>query len=140
MKTHFRRFLIIASLIVLIVPVLAACGGPQTADAELTEDYQINLSTTTFKAGEITFNIQNTSTDLEHEFVIVDTDLAPADMPLNDDGDVDEDQITVVDEQEAIQAGESATLTVTLAPGHYVIMCNLPGHFAQGMHIEITVQ
>lgn len=140
MKTHFRRFLIIASLIVLIVPVLAACGGPQTVDAELTEDYQINLSTTTLKAGEITFNIQNTSTDLEHEFVIVDTDLAPADMPLNDDGDVDEDQITVVDEQEAIQAGESATLTVTLAPGHYVIMCNLPGHFAQGMHVEITVQ
>jgi uncharacterized cupredoxin-like copper-binding protein len=140
MKTQRRKFLVFASLIVLIIPVLAACGGPQTADAELTEDYQINLSTTTFKAGEITFNIQNNSTDLEHEFVIVDTALAPADMPLNDDGDVDEDQITVVDEQEAIQAGESASLTVTLDPGHYVIMCNLPGHFAQGMHVEITVQ
>jgi uncharacterized cupredoxin-like copper-binding protein len=140
MKKSLQRFLVFASLIVLIFPTLVACGGPQTVDAELTEDYQINLSTTTMKAGEITFNIQNTASDLEHEFVVVDTDLAPADMPLNADGDVDEDQITVVDEQEAIQAGESATLTVTLDPGHYVIMCNLPGHFAQGMHIEITVE
>ena len=29
---------------------------------------------------------------------------------------------------------------VTLAPGHYVVICNLPGHYASGMHADLTVR
>jgi uncharacterized cupredoxin-like copper-binding protein len=31
------------------------------------------------------------------------------------------------------------TLDVTLQPGQYVIICNLPGHVAMGMVTELTV-
>ncbi|MGV8964931.1 MAG: sulfocyanin-like copper-binding protein [Cellulomonas sp.] len=28
---------------------------------------------------------------------------------------------------------------MTLAPGHYELICNLPGHYAAGMYTELTV-
>jgi uncharacterized cupredoxin-like copper-binding protein len=27
-------------------------------------------------------------------------------------------------------------LTIDLAAGHYAIVCNLPGHYAAGMHVD----
>lgn len=142
MKTRSAKILALVAIALLVLPLLAACGGggSTTINAELTGDYHINLSSTTAKAGDVTFHITNTATDVEHEFVVVTTDLAPADFPLDADGNVDEEQLTVLDEQEAIQAGDTVDFTVHMDPGHYVIMCNLPGHFAQGMHVEFTVQ
>jgi uncharacterized cupredoxin-like copper-binding protein len=141
MRKNGRRLAGILILGLLLVAALAACGPKQTTvDVTLTGDYQIQLSQNTGNAGDITFNIENTAQDIEHEFVIVKTDLSPSDFPLDDNGDVIEDQVNIVTEQEAIQPGESATLMATLEPGHYVLMCNLPGHFMQGMHTEFTVQ
>lgn len=135
------RILGFAALVLLVTAALAGCGPRKTSiDVELTQDYHINLSQNTARVGEVTFNIQNTATDVEHEFVIVKTDLSPDAMPTDEAGDVPEDQITIVTEQEAIKPGDSATLVVTLEAGHYVLMCNLPGHFHQGMHAELTVQ
>jgi len=31
-------------------------------------------------------------------------------------------------------------LSVNLAAGHYVLMCNAPGHYKQGMYLDFTVQ
>jgi len=28
---------------------------------------------------------------------------------------------------------------ITLAPGHYAVACNLPGHYRMGMHQEFQV-
>jgi uncharacterized cupredoxin-like copper-binding protein len=30
-------------------------------------------------------------------------------------------------------------ITLTLAPGHYELICNLPNHYADGMHQQILV-
>ena len=30
--------------------------------------------------------------------------------------------------------------TITLAPGRYELVCNLPGHYAAGMYTQLTVQ
>jgi uncharacterized cupredoxin-like copper-binding protein len=30
-------------------------------------------------------------------------------------------------------------VTVTLAPGRYELVCNLPGHYVSGMYGELTV-
>ena len=31
-------------------------------------------------------------------------------------------------------------MTLTLAPGRYELICNLPGHYAAGMFTELTVR
>ena len=41
---------------------------------------------------------------------------------------------------EGIAAGETATLTVELEPGHYVIVCNLPVHYSKGMRADFDVR
>ncbi|MGA9533199.1 MAG: sulfocyanin-like copper-binding protein [Anaerolineales bacterium] len=141
MKKQGRRLAGILILGVLLVAALAACGsGKSSVDVTLTGDYQIQLASSTASAGEVTFNIENTAQDVEHEFVIVKTDLSPSDFPTDDNGDVPEDQVDIVTEQEAIEPGTSATLVANLEAGHYVLMCNLPGHFMQGMYAEFTVQ
>ena len=30
-------------------------------------------------------------------------------------------------------------LTLTLKPGHYVLICNLPAHYKAGQHVDFTV-
>lgn len=140
MRKQFGKYVVLLALGLLLGLALAACSsGTHSVDVTLTEDYQIQLSTSSANAGEITFNITNTATELEHEFVIVKTDLTPSQFPLDSEGDVPEDQVDIVTEQEAIQPGDNATLVANLDAGHYVLMCNLPGHFSQGMHAEFTV-
>lgn len=38
-----------------------------------------------------------------------------------------------------IRAGTSSWLTMTLKPGRYELVCNLPGHYTAGMHTELDV-
>ena len=139
MKKISAKMLLLMSTGLLVVPLLAACGGPTTITVTETEDYQIQLDKDSAKAGEITFHITNDATDMVHEFVVVKTDIADGDLPLDADGNVDEDQFTPIDEQEDIQPGETRDLVVTLDPGHYVLMCNLPDHYGKGMHAGFTV-
>jgi uncharacterized cupredoxin-like copper-binding protein len=35
--------------------------------------------------------------------------------------------------------GASGWVTVTLPPGRYELVCNLPGHYAAGMYTQLTV-
>ena len=79
---RIRKSLVIAVMGLFLLPLLSACGGPASVNATLTEDYQIQLSKDTVKAGDITFHIKNDATDLNHEFVIVDSDLQAANLPL----------------------------------------------------------
>ena len=38
-----------------------------------------------------------------------------------------------------MEPGTSMTLTLDLAPGHYAVVCNLVGHYANGMHEDFWV-
>jgi uncharacterized cupredoxin-like copper-binding protein len=40
---------------------------------------------------------------------------------------------------EGIKPGASGFLTVTLAAGHYELVCNLAGHYVSGMYSQLTV-
>ena len=56
------------------------------------------------------------------------------------DNKIDESVLTPVDEIEDIAVGATPTLTVDLAAGHYVLLCNIETHYAQGMHADLDVQ
>lgn len=139
MKNQFHKTGALLVCTVLFAAVLAACGGgPTTVDVTLT-DYEMQLSVDTSKAGEVTFKIQNDSEVTVHEFVVVQTDTPADELPVGEDLLVDESLFTPVDEVEDLAAGDNAELTVTLTPGHYVLLCNIAGHFQLGMHADFTV-
>jgi uncharacterized cupredoxin-like copper-binding protein len=136
-KQLYKRGTVLFSTL-LLAAVLAACGGPASVDVTMV-DYEMQLSTDNVKAGEVTFHVHNDSEITVHEFVVVKTDTMAADIPVGEDLLVDESLFTPVDEIEDIAAGAGGDLTVTLEPGHYILLCNIPGHYQLGMHIDFTV-
>jgi uncharacterized cupredoxin-like copper-binding protein len=117
-------------------PTSGAGGGEGTVGATL-KDFAISLDSSTGSAGDVTFDITNDGPST-HEFVVLNTDLAPDALPT-EDGEVKEDDLKLVDEAEDIAAGTGATLSVSLDPGTYVIICNVTGHYEAGMHAGFTV-
>jgi uncharacterized cupredoxin-like copper-binding protein len=101
------------------------------------KDFAITLDTTSVASGNVTFNISNEGPS-EHEFVVIQSELAPDALPVKD-GEVEEDKVEAVGEQESIAPSTTATLTLDLDAGSYVVICNLPGHYEQGMHTGLTV-
>ena len=79
----------------------------------------------------MTFAVTNAGTQV-HEFVVVKTDLKADALPVVDNK-IDETTLTPVDEIEDIAAGAAPTLAVDLDAGHYVLLCNIETHYAQGM-------
>ena len=139
MSTKITRFVAFALVGLLTVLALAACSGSNSVNVS-EKTYQMQLSKNTVKPGEVTFHIKNEATDQNHEFVVVQTDLPEDQLPLNSDGDVDEDQITSMGEAEEIEPGTTKDLTLNLPAGRYVVMCNMPGHYTQGMHSVVMVK
>lgn len=124
--------------------VAAACSSvaaapPKSVTATQSE-FKIDLGSAKAATGSVTFAIKNSGT-IVHEFVVMKSDLAPDKLPTTAEGKVDEasTELTHVDEVENIAAGAPAELTVDLAPGKYVLICNLPGHYAGGMHAGLEV-
>ena len=137
--------------LIAIGSLLVSCSssGPASGPISATvKEWQISLSSTNLKAGEITFNIKNDG-DKEHEFVVRKTDLKSDKLVQNTDGEVSEDDPSLTEvgdpsEVAEIKSGSNdRSLTVTLTAGHYVIFCNLHVeellHYQKGMHIDFTV-
>jgi uncharacterized cupredoxin-like copper-binding protein len=148
-----KQHALLAVLFVALLVAMTSCsgdddGGGTTADGNsvgtainvVEKDFAIAPSPTSASTGSVTFSVTNEGPST-HEFVVFETDLAPEDLPLADDGTVDEEGegLTSVDEIEDIAAGDTPTLAVELDPGSYVLICNVPGHYAAGMHAAFTV-
>ena len=122
-------------------PSGSASSMPTTGDVNSVEkDFSIALDTSTASAGALSFAVHNEGPAV-HEFVVFKTDLAEDALPTSDDGTVDEEGEGVqhVDEIEDIAAGSTTSLDVNLDAGKYVLICNLPEHYAQGMHASLTI-
>jgi uncharacterized cupredoxin-like copper-binding protein len=118
-------------------------------DVTLTE-FSITAGEAAAAPGAVSFNIENAGGE-EHEFMVAKLDAAGAELPVLEDGSVDEAQADIVDEIEAeeLQPGDTATLDVDLEAGSYVLLCNLveemtsgepESHYAEGMHTDFTVE
>ena len=110
----------------------ATSPGGGAAVAATEKDFSIAIDPTEVAAGEVTFTINNEGPSA-HEFVVLQTDTAPGDLPV-EDGLVPEDGVTVIGEAEDVAPSTTVPLTLTLEEGQYVIICNLPGHYEQGMY------
>jgi uncharacterized cupredoxin-like copper-binding protein len=110
----------------------------QTIKATLLPN-AIQLSATSVKAGAVTIDVSNGSDgNLTHELVVLKTDMADDKLQVTN-GKVLEKTYNKMGEVEDIVPGKSKRLTLRLAPGHYVLICNEPGHYAMGMHTSLLV-
>lgn len=130
---------------VAIAVSAAGCGSatsspPAAADGPIAvelSEWKVSPAQGSATAGSITFAVSNKGAQV-HEFVVVKTDTK-ADALAVVDNKIDEGALTPVDEIEDIAVGATPTLTVDLAAGHYVLLCNIEAHYGQGMRADFDV-
>jgi len=122
----------------------SAAGG--TVKVTLTE-WAVVTDKASVPAGDVTFEVTNAGTQFEHEFVVIKSDLAPADLPAVD-GKVDEEGagIEFIGEIEGMAIGATESDSFELTAGKYVLICNIveaagghESHYTQGMRAAFTV-
>ena len=117
-------------------PAAEAPSGSQVV-AELA-DYKITVNVPSVKAGTIKIGVRNLGT-MEHSFQVLKTDVPQDKLPI-DGASAKAKEDGKVGEIASIPVGKSAALTLDLAPGKYVFICNVPAHYGLGMHTGFTVE
>ena len=135
------RWIYALVVVLLVLPVLAACGsggGGQSINVSMTT-FKFDLSKDSASAGTVVFHIKNDATDVNHQFTIIKTDLDAANLPTDSAGNVDTSQLDSVGATQQVAPGDSVDLSVDLTAGHYVIFCDMAGHYQSGMYANFTV-
>ena len=126
----------------LAVGASAAPAAALVTPLPVTEhDFAIQPAQASLPAGLIDLAVTDRGPSA-HEMLIFQTDLAAGKLPLGPDGRVDEGGdgvLKVFDSGDNIAVGTTKTFHIALAAGHYVMICNLPGHYLAGMHTAFTV-
>jgi hypothetical protein len=132
----------VLAVIVTIVVGLAIGTGSSSGTTVTLKDFAIVMPRT-LPAGRQTFALTNAGPS-PHELVMFQTDLDAASLPLDPNGDVDEESSqlhSVADSGAALRSGATKTVTTrVLTPGHYVAVCNLSGHYHFGMRLNVEVR
>ena len=148
MRSRSRSGTVVAAM--ALGSIIVGCGSAGTSSAPSAEappagslgvslvEWSVVPASTSAAAGTVTFDVSNDGTQV-HEFVVVKTDTA-ADALTVVDNKIDESVLTPVDEIEDIAVGATPSLTVDLAAGHYVLLCNIETHYEQGMHADFDVE
>ena len=122
-----------------LVAIGAACtstGGEGDVEVSLRDD-AVTLSPASADVGSVTFAATNDGS-VTHEIEVFSGDVDPSTLPIENNV-ASTDGLQLIDEIEDITPGSSADLTIDLETGAYVVMCNLPGHFEQGMYASLEV-
>jgi uncharacterized cupredoxin-like copper-binding protein len=100
----------------------------------------IKLDVTSVKAGKVTFDVTNDSKAIVHEMILSPLPDGTTELPyLVDENRVDEEKADHLGEVSELDPGKGGSLSVDLKPGTYIVYCNIPGHFVDGMWTELTV-
>jgi uncharacterized cupredoxin-like copper-binding protein len=105
----------------LLVELLGGCPTPTTWQASGGDRH--------LKFYQVRDNLQ----------AVIKTNKAPGALPVAKTT-ATADETGDLGEAEDIAAGASKSVTLLLKPGHYVLICNLAGHYQVGMHTAFTVR
>ena len=129
----YRRILLGGLAASLVLATTALAGG--TTKVTMRE-FTLSASPKSVTAGKVTFSVRNTGDD-EHALTVIRTTKAASKLPQSSGRASEKGK---VGEVEDIAAGKTKRLTVSLKKGHYVLICNIPGHYSGGMRADFTVK
>lgn len=100
----------------------------------------ITIYRNSIKAGLVNFEVKNNGEKTIHEMLVLPIKDTSTPLPyLKDENRLDEKKTNSLGEVSELDPGKSGTLTLTLKPGKYLLVCNVPGHYAAGMWTLLTV-
>jgi hypothetical protein len=114
-------------------------GGTGTVVGVTEQDFRIATTIAQVSPGDVTLRIHNRGPD-EHELIV-----APErknGLPIRSDGFTVNEEAVQSSEPGSVnpqQPGGTRYLKLHLAPGRYLLFCNMEGHFMGGMHTELVV-
>lgn len=121
-------------------PAGAVSVEPENKIAAAVHEWSVRATSPRAREGEVTFVVSNFGT-IAHEFLVVRTDFGDGGIPLGQGSRFDEeaDGLRVVDEISEFGPGRTESLTIGLPAGRYQLLCNIEGHYANGMHMPFEV-
>ena len=126
-----------------------AVAGGRAPEVELSE-FRV-AAPHTLQAGETELVVRNTGR-VEHDLVVVRTDRAAGDLPVGLNGVAPQlaGRIVFGEPHSAHEhggpprhhyaPGSAKRSALGLAPGRYVLLCSLPGHYEQGQRAPLVVR
>ena len=146
---HFLAAVAVTGVAAVALPLATLSSSADRASASTTtsgriahvveRDFSI-AAPKRLPAGELSLIIRNNGPD-RHELIIVRAKSSH--RPLREDGlTVDEEslQSRAVATLEPAPDGTVRQLRLHLAPGRYVLFCNMAGHYLGGMHATLDVR
>jgi uncharacterized cupredoxin-like copper-binding protein len=101
----------------------------------------INASPAVAKRGAVHFEVTNLASSTVHEVIVAritdENQILPYDESRNK---VDAEQLLNLGSVNEIKPTGTASLTIELDPGKYLLYCNIAGHYMAGMWTVIEVQ
>ena len=137
--------LVLAALAIAVPLTVARRQEPTPSGTPvnlLLKDFKVREDVAVVPAGTVRFRILNQG-PTSHEVNVVRTDHAPEKLPLQRDGltvDEEADGMKFLDDAEGLDIDDRQSLVLDLTPGHYVLYCNLEGHYLGGMYAALTVR
>ena len=128
-----RRVLAVAVVATLVPAASAQAGGSTKVTLD---EFSVKASPASISSGKVSFSVKNAGDD-EHELVVLKTSTKASKLKVSG-GRVSEKG--AVGDVEDLGGGKTKKLTLNLKKGHYVLLCNIPGHYQQGMRRDFTVK
>lgn len=95
----------------------------------------------TVKAGRVTLQAVNQSKELVHEVVVVPAPPTGKDLPYDTKTEtIAEKRAHAMGEVSDLKPGAHGSVTLSLKPGTYLLVCNQPGHYKSGMFTKLVVE
>lgn len=100
----------------------------------------VRTNVSSVKAGNVTFDVTNLSRSIVHEMIVVAVENPNTPLPYDyNTGQIPEKQVKMLGETKEMAPNAEKTITLDLKPGFYLLICNVPGHYAAGMWAPLTV-
>ena len=117
-------------------------SGTPTAEAGAVsvtlKEWSLTADPASVPAGNVPFSATNEGS-FQHQLIVLKTDLAAGALPVSS-GSVDLGTAgQVIGQIPTFSSGPAQTFALELESGAYVLLCNISGHYEQGVRSAFTV-